>query len=205
MRGSKILILVLVGLAFGRRYYDPEIGMWTSVDPAGQFHSPYSYAGNGMNPISAKDPDGNELIITFTNAKGEQVPATDALNNLVNSEAFMDMVAPMIADKVNVFDVKIVVDKQYFNSKVVNGKTVVEVGQCKDPVVENPSGKEGAAINRYNIFVAGLRKSVEVGVTVFHELFHGEQRAYYNVTDYEVHHNNPQLKAGEQDVKKAYK
>jgi hypothetical protein len=33
--------------------------MWTSVDPAGQFDSPYSYTGNVYNPINGVDPDGN--------------------------------------------------------------------------------------------------------------------------------------------------
>ncbi len=44
---------------FGARYLDPMLGLWTSVDPARQFASPYLYAGNGVNPIGAIDPDGN--------------------------------------------------------------------------------------------------------------------------------------------------
>ena len=44
---------------FGARYLDPMLGMWTSVDPARQFASPYLYAGNGMNPIIGSDSDGN--------------------------------------------------------------------------------------------------------------------------------------------------
>ena len=40
---------------FGARYLDPMLGMWTSVDPARQFASPYLYAGNGMNPIIGSD------------------------------------------------------------------------------------------------------------------------------------------------------
>ena len=47
---------------FGARYLDPMLGMWTSVDPARQFASPYLYAGNGMNPINVVDPDGNYEI-----------------------------------------------------------------------------------------------------------------------------------------------
>lgn len=43
---------------FGARYLDPMIGMWTSVDPARQFSSPYLYAGNGYNPVNVIDPDG---------------------------------------------------------------------------------------------------------------------------------------------------
>lgn len=48
---------------FGARYLNPMIGMWTSVDPARQFASPYLYVGNGMNPISSIDPDGNAALV----------------------------------------------------------------------------------------------------------------------------------------------
>ena len=44
---------------FGARYLDPMLGMWTSVDPARQFASPYLYAGNGVNPVNGVDGDGN--------------------------------------------------------------------------------------------------------------------------------------------------
>ena len=50
---------------FGARYLDPMLGMWTSVDPARQFSSPYLYAGNGVNPVNAIDPDGNYNIYKF--------------------------------------------------------------------------------------------------------------------------------------------
>ncbi len=49
---------------FGARYLDPMIGMWTSVDPARQFASPYLYVGNGYNPVNVIDPDGNETYVT---------------------------------------------------------------------------------------------------------------------------------------------
>ena len=58
---------------FGARYLDPMLGMWTSVDPARQFASPYLYAGNGMNPVNIIDPDGNAAYI---NIKGNDVTAT---------------------------------------------------------------------------------------------------------------------------------
>ena len=47
---------------FGARYLDPMLGMWTSVDPARQFASPYLYAGNGANPINGVDSDGNYTL-----------------------------------------------------------------------------------------------------------------------------------------------
>ena len=47
---------------FGARYLEPMFGLWTSVDPARQFSSPYLYAGNGVNPIGVIDPDGNAAV-----------------------------------------------------------------------------------------------------------------------------------------------
>ena len=38
------------------RLYDPALGRFLGVDPAGQFASPYLYAGN--NPVSLTDPTG---------------------------------------------------------------------------------------------------------------------------------------------------
>ncbi len=38
------------------RMYDPDLGRFYAIDPAGQFASPYLYAAN--NPLSFTDPDG---------------------------------------------------------------------------------------------------------------------------------------------------
>lgn len=45
---------------FGKRYYDAEIGRWTSVDPMGQYVDAYLYGGN--NPANRIDPDGGSDI-----------------------------------------------------------------------------------------------------------------------------------------------
>jgi RHS repeat-associated protein len=48
---------------FGARYYDAELGIWTSVDKAAAFAphvTPYAYCLN--NPIKLIDPDGNFAI-----------------------------------------------------------------------------------------------------------------------------------------------
>ena len=45
---------------FEAREFDPNIGRWTSTDPARQFSSPY--LGLGNNPINALDTDGRLII-----------------------------------------------------------------------------------------------------------------------------------------------
>lgn len=42
--------------AFGARWYDPELAMWTTSDPAREFFNPYSYVGG--NPSNRMDPTG---------------------------------------------------------------------------------------------------------------------------------------------------
>jgi hypothetical protein len=46
---------------FGARMYDPEIGGFTSTDPAGEFWSSYGYTGG--NPINLIDPLGLSTCI----------------------------------------------------------------------------------------------------------------------------------------------
>jgi RHS repeat-associated protein len=41
---------------FGARFYDPEIGVWTSTDPKGQYFNSYAYS---ENPVIMVDKDGN--------------------------------------------------------------------------------------------------------------------------------------------------
>jgi uncharacterized protein RhaS with RHS repeats len=47
-------------LAYGARYYDPEIGRWNVVDPADQYWS--KYLGMGNTPMNGIDYDGNEFL-----------------------------------------------------------------------------------------------------------------------------------------------
>jgi RHS repeat-associated protein len=44
---------------FGARYYDAALARWSVTDPAGQFATPYGYAGN---PVSFVDPDGEFVV-----------------------------------------------------------------------------------------------------------------------------------------------
>jgi len=41
---------------FGARWYDPQLGMWTSPDPKHQYASPYAFS---TGPMNGSDPDGS--------------------------------------------------------------------------------------------------------------------------------------------------
>ncbi|HEX8577757.1 MAG TPA: RHS repeat-associated core domain-containing protein [Flavobacterium sp.] len=53
--------------AFQLRLWDGRIGRWLTVDPKGQFFSPY--IGMGNDPINAIDPDGGWIRYTVTRDK----------------------------------------------------------------------------------------------------------------------------------------
>ena len=61
---------------FGKRYYYPEVGVWISTDPKGQFFNPYGYS---VNPIIYVDPNGETfftvgfLISTAVSVAGNAV------------------------------------------------------------------------------------------------------------------------------------
>jgi RHS repeat-associated protein len=47
---------------FGARYYDPQVGVWTSPDPVDQLFNTYGYS---TNPINTVDADGRFLTWSF--------------------------------------------------------------------------------------------------------------------------------------------
>lgn len=67
----------------GRRFYDPEIGVWTSTDPAEQDWSGFSYCFG--DPINNYDPDGAE---TYYNEDGS-VNCAMAITNYDDPSSFI--------------------------------------------------------------------------------------------------------------------
>nr|WP_263859291.1 RHS repeat-associated core domain-containing protein [Fibrobacter succinogenes] len=118
---------------FGARYLDPMIGMWTSVDPARQFSSPYLYVGNGMNPIGAVDPDGNAAIIEKNgNNVHAIVPVTyeGKLNDNRLHEAIQQVVADAFNHKIGKYNLTVDVVKYNPNiHKNVNNNITLTVGR----------------------------------------------------------------------------
>ncbi|TJZ53570.1 hypothetical protein FAZ15_16145 [Sphingobacterium olei] len=56
---------------FYLRNYDPAIGRWLSIDPYGQYHSPY--VGMGNDPVNRFDPDGGKSETIFVDPNGEVI------------------------------------------------------------------------------------------------------------------------------------
>lgn len=88
---------------FGARYLDPTLGLWTSVDPVRQFASPYLYAGNGMNPIGAINPDGNKNIkLAFYYNQDEHGANFDAQKKATEYEQYISSRIDMSVNTVQV-------------------------------------------------------------------------------------------------------
>lgn len=60
---------------FGARWYDPELGLWISPDPAHQFASPYAY---GYAPNMGWDPNGLEWYNDWDDFKATVSSPKDA-------------------------------------------------------------------------------------------------------------------------------
>jgi hypothetical protein len=68
--------------AFELRLWDGRLGRWLTVDPYGEFFSPY--VGMGNNPINLIDPDGGQTDTDFKNKKtGDVIHFEDGINQVI--------------------------------------------------------------------------------------------------------------------------
>ena len=98
---------------FGARYLDPMLGVWTSVDPARQFSSPYLYAGNGMNPINVVDPDGNSDIVVLR-------PGTNDISNVIHIDDSFNLVGLVSDESTEYYDAP--PKDSYFYTEILIGQ-----------------------------------------------------------------------------------
>src|SRR5690554_796146 len=85
---------------FGARYYDPEIGMFTSTDPMEQFWNLYAYGP--CSPINGVDPNGLEWYVDETG----QVLAGPPLS-YDDPSVFLGYDGPKIGELGGVIDISI--------------------------------------------------------------------------------------------------
>ena len=105
---------------FGARYLDPMLGMWTSVDPARQFASPYLYVGNGYNPVNAIDPDGEapyQIAVFLTNKEKQKEEQDFRAVEAKGRQAYK-----------NDFEIKVIHNQQEMTKFVKNGQYTAIVG-----------------------------------------------------------------------------
>jgi hypothetical protein len=75
---------------FGARYYDPEIGTWTSTDPKGQFFNPYGYS---TNPVMYIDKDGTIFFLIPILVSAAVNAAIDVSFQLAANGGHIDQIA----------------------------------------------------------------------------------------------------------------
>ena len=145
----------------GARYYDSDLGMWISADPARQFPSPYEYGGN--NPIGHVDPDGraDDPFQTMTQLFMNQLGIT---NNQINIDNHVVSQQLNTASSVTSYaalgaDVSAVVDPELASKAVLAGAgvtlSITSVGLSWGSWLADPSLK-GFQSALLNTLFAGL-------------------------------------------------
>ena len=110
---------------YGARYYEPEVGLWMSVDPLCEMNpdmSPYNFVGN--NPLNRIDPWG----LTDYEVDGQTRTIDDGISGLrmnVSGDDFLRLQAYFNTDRYS-YD-------QYMNGlSVRNGYTTATISECSE-------------------------------------------------------------------------
>jgi len=85
-------------LYYGKRWYNPEIGRFYSVDPArfdeSNIHSFNRYAYGNNNPYKFVDPDGEEPLFIAVFHKGTTI------NQAMGKRSFHDVIDAPVPDQI---------------------------------------------------------------------------------------------------------
>jgi RHS repeat-associated protein len=132
---------------FGKRYYDADIGRWTSVDPAKEFSDLYSYTGG--NPILLIDKQGLDCKVSVKGSNVYiQIPITSGEN--INQDTrikFEAGVEGMWTGKFGKYEVHTIVTEGITNhARIVEGLDRPSVTQHKNLwLAEGVVNKRGAS------------------------------------------------------------
>jgi len=127
---------------FGARYYDAEIGVWTSPDPLEQDWNLYGYCGN--NPISRTDPFGLSYQDEY-NAQWNQEAYEEVMRSFLLSTTGTDADGNVIGNVTSV-------DRSFYRQFVEQGssdepysflKLSKEYGEAKERERSSPPSTPG--------------------------------------------------------------
>jgi RHS repeat-associated protein len=186
---------------YGARFYDPQIGRWTIIDPKAEFYfnwSPYTYVLN--TPTNAVDPSGKLIIFVngFTSSKSEQGTSDywrsgqvqvypNGCNNCYQARYSFDETA------MNTFD--------DHNAKYLDGSLGGIRGFFKGSGSSSTRSDEGYANGKEDAaaIIAGLERSggvITESIKVFTHSMGGAYAKGYIKAILEYAKNNPELANG---------
>ena len=129
------------------RFYDPELGSFTSHDPAAEFWSPYSYVG--WDPVNGTDPTGECLWVCLAVVGFAIGFAASAINAAINGASFGEALkAGLIGGAIGAI------------TAPIGGYIVKEaLGPLLNGVAGAVGASSGEALAKGILFVGGLGQS----------------------------------------------
>ena len=120
---------------YGARFYDPQIGRFTTIDPkAAKFNnisiSPYVYVRN--NPIGLIDPDGKDWIVSVSVVDGKKQINLTYVAAIINCSGKNINMGKLIANEKKQFE-------NVFNQGNVHATLLLREVQSRDDLKWNES------------------------------------------------------------------